>query len=34
MSKFKAGVLGAVLLVLITYGGFTKFANRAPVRRT
>jgi phospholipid/cholesterol/gamma-HCH transport system substrate-binding protein len=27
MSKFAAGVIGIVVLVLFTYGGFTKFAN-------
>jgi phospholipid/cholesterol/gamma-HCH transport system substrate-binding protein len=27
MSAFKAGVIGIVVLVLLTYGGFTKFAN-------
>jgi len=27
MSRFAAGLLGIILLVLITYGGFTKFAN-------
>jgi phospholipid/cholesterol/gamma-HCH transport system substrate-binding protein len=27
MSRFAAGLLGVVLLVAITYGGFTKFAN-------
>jgi ABC-type transporter Mla subunit MlaD len=27
MSKFVAGVIGIVLLVLFVYGGFTKFAN-------
>ncbi len=27
MTKFKAGVLGAVLIVLLTYLAYTKFAN-------
>ncbi len=27
MSKFTAGLIGIVVIVLITYGGFTKFAN-------
>src|SRR5579859_4081652 len=27
MSRFKVGVIGIVVLVLLIYGGFTKFAN-------
>jgi phospholipid/cholesterol/gamma-HCH transport system substrate-binding protein len=27
MSKFKAGLIGIVLLILISYGAYTKFAN-------
>jgi phospholipid/cholesterol/gamma-HCH transport system substrate-binding protein len=27
MSKFMAGMIGIIVLVLLTYGGFTKFAN-------
>jgi phospholipid/cholesterol/gamma-HCH transport system substrate-binding protein len=27
MSAFKAGLIGIIVLVLLTYGGFTKFAN-------
>jgi phospholipid/cholesterol/gamma-HCH transport system substrate-binding protein len=27
MSAFKAGLIGIIVLILLTYGGFTKFAN-------
>ena len=27
MSTFKAGLIGIIVLILLTYGGFTKFAN-------
>ena len=27
MTKFKAGIVGAILVVLISYGAYTKFAN-------
>ena len=27
MSKFAVGLIGIVVLVVFTYGGFTKFAN-------